>query len=268
MLSLAHLTVLRADPVELIEIGARAGFDAVGLRLVPPFPSDTIVPVVGDGALQKRIKKQMSEAGVSLFDIEAFWLMPESDLGHMRRAIELGGELGAQHVLVVGNDPNRSRLLDNFSILCAYCREFGLRPVLEFIPYSQIRSLAEAHRFLEISGESDAGLLVDALHLSRSGARPSDLLAYPKDLFSYMHLCDAPLPAPTGPDVRVEAREKRLYPGEGDLPLIEFVNCFEKGTPVSIEAPNSRHAHLSLAEQARLAAEAAKTLLARANADQ
>lgn len=268
MLSLAHLTVLSANPVELIEIGARAGFDAVGLRVVPPFASDTIVPVVGDAVLQKRIKARMGEAGVSIFDIEAFWLMPESDLDHMRRAIEVGGELGARYVLMVGNDPDRSRLMDNFSALCAYCREFGLRPMLEFIPYSQIRSLPQAHDFLKASGETGAGLLVDALHLSRSGGQPADLDAYPQELFSYMHLCDAPMPPPIGEEVRVEARGRRLYPGEGDLPLVEFVNGFEKGTPVGIEAPNARYANLSLLDQARMAAEAARDLLARANAGQ
>ncbi len=266
MLSLAHLTVLRADPLELIEIGARAGFDAVGLRVVPPFATDTIVPVVDDAVLQKKIKRQLSDAGVSIFDVEAFWLMADSDLEHMRRAIEVGGELGAQSVLVVGNDPDRSRLMDNFSMLCAHCREFGLRPMLEFIPYSQIRSLPEAHDFLTDSAETGAGLLVDALHLSRSGGQPADLGDYCKALFAYMHLCDASMPPPTGEQVRVEARGHRLYPGEGDLPLIDFVNGFEKGIPVSIEAPNARHAHLSLLNQARMAAEAARDLLARADA--
>lgn len=262
MLSLAHLTVLNADPVELIEIGARAGFDSVGLRVAPPLPSDTIIPVVGDLPLQRRIKKQLGDAGISLFDVEAFWLMPGNELARMRQAIEVGAELGASYVLVVGNDPDRSRLMDNFIELCGYCREFGLRPMLEFIPYSHIRSLPEAYDFVRASGDTNAGLLVDALHLSRSGGKPEDLAAYPNDLFSYMHMCDAPLPPPTGDEVRVEARGRRLYPGEGDLPLADFVRGFGKGVPVSIEAPNARHAQLSLVEQAKLAADATKKLLA------
>jgi sugar phosphate isomerase/epimerase len=267
MLSLAHLTVLPANPLELIEIGARAGFDAVGLRVVPPFPTDVIVPVVGDAALQRHIKQRLSETGVGMFDIEAFWLMPESDLQFMRRAIEIGAEFGARHVLIVGNDPDASRMRDNFAELCSYCGEFGLRPMLEFIPYSQIRSLEAAHAFLEVTDQDNAGLLVDSLHLSRSGGTAADLASYPSELFTYMHLCDARMPAPTGPDVRIEAREHRLYPGEGALELADFVRAFPQGTPVSIEAPNSRHAHLSLVEQARLAADAAKRLVEEAFAN-
>lgn len=268
MLSLAHLSVLSAEPVELIEIGARAGFNAVGLRVVPPMPSDTIVPVVGDQQLQRRIKKRLADTGLSILDIEAFWLMPQSDLDHMRRAIEVGAALGARYVLVVGNDADAGRLRDSFSTLCGYCREFGLRPMLEFIPYSQIRSLPEAHDFLLASGETDAGLLVDALHLSRSGGTPADLAAYPSELFSYMHLCDAPMPPPTGEKVREEARGRRLYPGEGNLPLADFVASFPRGVPVSIEAPNARHAHLSLLDQAKLAAESARRLLTQTGAAQ
>lgn len=263
MLSLAHLTVLGAGPLELIEIGARAGFDGVGLRVQPPVPGDTIVPVVGDLALQRQIKAKCRDTGVAIFDVEAFWLMPENDMGVMRQAIEVGAELGARHVLVVGNDPDRSRMQDNFSLLCDDCRAFGLRPMLEFIPYSHIRSLADAYSFVQATEASGAGLLVDALHLSRSGGQPADLAGYPKELFSYMHMCDAPLPPPTGPEVRIEARERRLYPGEGDLPLADFVRGFADGTPISIEAPNARHAHLDLVEQARLAADSTKQLLAR-----
>jgi hypothetical protein len=48
--------------------------------------------------------------------------------------------------------------------------------------------------------------------LSRS-AVSADLAQYDPALFSYMHLCDAPAIPPEG--VRPEAREGRLYPGEG-----------------------------------------------------
>ena len=263
MLSLAHLTVMKADPVELIEIGARAGFDAVGLRVAPPLPTDTIIPVVGDLPLQRRIKKHLSDAGIALLDVEAFWLMPGNDLQRMKIAVEVGAELGAKHVLIVGNDPDRSRMMENFIELCGHCETFGLRPMLEFIPYSHIRSLPDAYSFLQTSGVTNAGLLVDALHLSRSGGDPKALEAYPKELFSYLHMCDAPLPPPTGDEVRVEARGRRLYPGEGDLPLAEFIRAVGKDAPIAIEAPNARHAGLSLVEQATLAADATKRLLAR-----
>ena len=66
LLSLAHLTVLDADPLALIEAAAAGGFDAIGLRIVPPFVTETIVPVVGDADLQRRIKQRLRDSDIAL----------------------------------------------------------------------------------------------------------------------------------------------------------------------------------------------------------
>jgi hypothetical protein len=54
-LSLAHLTVLDADPLTLIDTAAAGRFDAVGLRIVPPMPTDQIRPVIGNERLMVRL---------------------------------------------------------------------------------------------------------------------------------------------------------------------------------------------------------------------
>jgi sugar phosphate isomerase/epimerase len=262
-LSLAHLTVLAAHPLELIEIAEQAGFDALGLRLTPPTPGDKITPVVGDIPLQREIKRRLSQAGIFILDVETFWLAPDSSIEAWIPAIEVGAELGARYVLVVGNDPDRARLTDRFGALCSACATFDLRPMLEFIPYSQITSLPEAHRFLTASGVTNAGILVDALHLKRSGGSPADISLYPAELFSYVHLCDAPAKSPAADEIRSEARSARLYPGEGGLWLTDFIEAFPVGTPVAVEAPSTRHRHLSLAGQAKLAGQMARELLGR-----
>ena len=132
--------------------------------------------------------------------------------------------------------------------------------MLEFIPYSHIRSLEQAVALLADVGPANAGVLVDALHLSRSGGRP-DLAQYDPALFSYMHLCDAPA-IPPGPEgVRPEGREGRLYPGEGGLWLADFIRAFPRDTPIAIEAPSARRAGLPPAERASLAASGTRRLL-------
>jgi hypothetical protein len=72
-------------------------------------------------------------------------------------------------VIVVGNDPDYGRLAENFSRLCAAANLREVRVMLEFIPYSRIRSLAQADALLADVEPANAGVLVDALHLSRSG---------------------------------------------------------------------------------------------------
>src|SRR5262245_15664340 len=263
LLSLAHLTVLDADPVTLIESAAAAGFDAVGLRIVPPLPTDSIVPVVGDLSLQRQIKARMRGTGVSIFDVEAVWLMPHTNVAALLPALDLAGDLGARYLLTVGHDPDRSRLRDNFADLCEAAEARGVRVMLEFIPYAQCASLAEAHRLLLAASASNAGLLVDALHLSRSKASPADIKGYDPGLFSYMHLCDAPLQAPAAAELRHEARGGRLYPGEGELPLEAFIAAFPSGAPIAIEAPCLALSPLPAKQRASLAMAATRRLLAK-----
>ncbi|MCR0985599.1 sugar phosphate isomerase/epimerase family protein [Roseomonas populi] len=264
LLSLAHFTVMDADPAALVRIGAAAGFDAVGLRIVPPFPTDRIVPVVGDAPLQREIRAAMRDTGISILDVEAFWLFPETDVLSWRPALDVAVELGARHVLAVGNDPDRGRLAANFACLCEEAAERGLRIMLEFIPYSALRGLEDAADLLAAVRPRDAGILVDALHLSRSGGHPSDLARHDAGLFSYAHLCDAPAASPPPDGLRDEARGGRLLPGEGGLWLDAFVTVFPPGTPMAVEAPNAvRNAALPPEERARLAAQAARGLLHR-----
>lgn len=251
-LSLAHLTVMDADPVTLIEAAAGAGFDAVGLRIVAPPGATLRTPVLGDVPLQRRIKLRMAETGIKVWDIEAIWLGGDTDVGLLEPALDLGAELGATQVVVAGNDPDRSRMGANLAALCEAAHQRGLRVMLEFIPYSEVRSLADARVMLASVAPADAGLLVDALHLRRSGGSPADLAACDPVLFGFMHLCDAPLQPPR--DLRAEARGGRLLPGEGELPLAAFIAAFPAGTPVAIEAPTVRNAGASPADRAKRAA--------------
>lgn len=258
-ISLAHLTMLDADPLTLIDAGAAGGFDAIGLRIVPPLPGDAIVPVVGDIPLQRRIRQQLSATGLRILDIEAIWLSPQTQVDELQPALDVGVELGARYVLTVGFDAEPARLLDNFGRLCTLANARGLRPMLEFIPYATIADLGSAHDLLQQAAPRDAGLLVDALHLSRSGGHPADIARYDPGLFSYIHLCDAPAAAPPSAGLRAE----RLYPGLGELWLDTFLDAFAPDTPVGIEAPSAAFASCPPAERARHAGEATRRLLAR-----
>jgi sugar phosphate isomerase/epimerase len=261
--SLAHLTVLDADPLALIDAAAAGGFEAIGLRIVPPFSTETIVEVVGDAGLQGRIKRRLRDAGIGLLDVEAIWLKPDTQVSALKPALETGAALAARYVLTIAFDDDEARLLDNFGALCAAAHSCGLRTMLEFIPYSVLGTLRKAHEFLVAAKPADAGLLVDVLHLSRSGGDPADIAAYDPALFSYLHLCDAPQAKPPPERNRDEARRNRLFPGDGELWLDAFIAAFPPDTPVAVEAPVAAYAHLPAAERARLAGAATRRLLQR-----
>lgn len=260
-LSLAHLTLMVADPIALIDAAATAQFSHIGMRIVPPTPDAPMRPVIGDAPYQRRIKQRLAESGLKVLDIEAFWLTADTDVAGIAPAFAFGAELGASYVVVVGNDPERSRLIDNHARLTELAAAHGLKTSLEFIPYSEVKTIDDARDIVHASGQAGAGLLVDALHLSRSGGSPSDLAQLPAGMIHYLHLCDAPAALP--PDlaaIRREARGERFYPGEGQLPLAAFLAA-APDVPVGIEAPDSRRAGLSFAEQAHQARAAALGVL-------
>lgn len=260
-MSLAHFTVMDAHPGELVPIAAQAGFDAVGLRVEPPLPTDAVVPVQGQRQLMQTIRRQIADTGVPVLDIEAFWLMGHTDVARWRPALEVGVELGAKYVLVVGNDADQARLVNNFAWLCSLCAEHHLRPMLEFIPYAEIGTLADAAALIEQSDASNPGILVDSIHLSRSGGKPSDLETHDPGLLSYTHISDAPATPPPREQLRAESRGKRLYPGDGELWLEEHVAAFSESAPLAVEAPSEGYGNLSPNERAVLAARKTREFL-------
>jgi sugar phosphate isomerase/epimerase len=262
-LSLAHFTVIDADPLALIDVAADAGFDGVGLRLVAPPGAAPIVPVVGDAALQRAIRERLRARAVALLDVEAIWITPETRVTDLAPVLEVAAALGARSVIVSGNDPDDSRLVDNLGHLCEAAARCGLRVMLEFLPYTQVRTLGDAHALLTQVKPADAGILVDALHLSRSGGSPSDLARYDPGLFSLVHLCDAPATIPAPAALRDEARGGRLLPGEGGLPLMALLQAVPPDVVTAVEAPSAAAAGLPPAARAKAAFAASRSLLAR-----
>lgn len=260
-LSLAHLTVLDADPLTLIDAAAAGGFDAIGLRIVAPLPSDRIVPVIGDEQMIRAIERRLDATGIRILDIEAVWLMAHTDVAALQPALELGARLGARHLLVVGNDPDWSRQRDNFIGLCDLAGRARLGIALEPMSYVELRTVTMARRLLSEADQPNAGILVDALHFFRSGATPHELSEVDAGLFPYIHLCDALLQSPPRENLRKEGRSGRLYPGDGELPLAELLRALPGDVPIAIEAPCEAYAGLAATERGRLCGAATRTFL-------
>lgn len=262
-MSLAHLTVLDASPVELIEAAAAGGFDAVGLRIVPPMKTDRIVEVIGDEGLIRDIITRCDDTGVRIWDVEAVWLTPETDIAALSGALETGERLGARHLLVVGHDPDFARLADNFGKLCERAHAHRLSVALEMMSYVELDTIGKAVRLLDAARPRDAHLLIDALHFFRSSSTFDQIEALDPSMFAYIHLCDAALAAPPADALRSEGRGGRFYPGEGELRLEDLMSRLPRGIPVAVEAPCARYAHLPPKDRARLCGEATGGFLSR-----
>src|SRR5512146_1937101 len=136
--SLAHLTLLSQPPPELIEIASAAGYDFVGLRLIPfGLGGGPVYALQSDARLLRATRRAVQDTGVRLLDVELARIHAGMDMQHYLPALATAAELGARHVLtsVWSGDP--AYVKDQFAGLCEIAAALGLTVDLEYVPYAQ-----------------------------------------------------------------------------------------------------------------------------------
>lgn len=262
-LSLHHLTMLDAHPLQLVDAAHAGGFDYYGLRVVAPTAADTIVDVAGNPALIRDLASRMSATGVSLLDIEAIWLQPRTHIEHLLAPLEAGRRLGAKHVLSVGFDDDRGRLLENFARLCEAAASLEMTVGLEPITYCAIGTADAALSIIRDSRQPNARLLIDTLQFFRSGATADTIDAIDPALIEYVQISDGPRASPASiEERRTEARTARLLPGDGELPLADLLSRLPPDLTLAVEAPTRALRGLAFDEQARQIAQKVRSALA------
>ncbi len=260
-LSLDHLTIFDVQPPELVQIAADLGLSLVSLWTQLPLKAELPLVTVDNKAETLR---RMTENGVRLGNMECFNLTPEVVVEDFRPAVALGAELGARSLVAINAwDPEPARALDNFAGLCRMGGQYGLNVNVEFISMGQVRTLADAVRFATGTGEANAGITVDVLHLMRTGGTPTDLKAIDPRLIGYAQICDGPSSLEQD-QWNFEGFEQRQIPGEGEFPLADFIAALPAGVELGVEVPQKslREAGIAPAERARRAVEATRRLLA------
>jgi sugar phosphate isomerase/epimerase len=248
MLSLAAGTVLDVEPADAVDVAAAAGWDAVGLWFDP----DTWTP-----ARTAAVGRRLQATGITALDVEPVILGRGGDPGAV--LVDVAAELGAHHVLVASGPAERGEVVDRVGELCARAAGSDVVVVLEFLPIFSIGTLAAAVEVVEEVGHANGAVLVDTLHLARSGGSPADLGAV-RRLLPYLQLADAPA-QPTA-SLREEALHGRLLPGEGALPLRAVLDQVPR-VPVSVELRSQPllDAHPDPVDRARVVLSATRKVL-------
>jgi sugar phosphate isomerase/epimerase len=260
-LSLAYLTVNGADPLQHIEAAAAAGYQAAGLRLLPPRHLSNAPAVVGNPALIRDIKRACSRTGIRLLDAEVASLTPASTRSELSAMVDAAAELDFRFIQTVVEDPDRQRASDSLGMLAELASDVGMTIALEFMRFRDISNLAQAMDLIEITAYDNVRVLIDALHLARSDGSAADVARLRSDWIALAQLCDAPAMAPSLEQLPVEARTARLHPGEGALPLAALLDALPDDLPLSIEVPNSGYERWNYPERARRALAATTRLL-------
>ena len=263
MFSLCPLTVLPCSPLEQIDAAIDAGFDAIGLRLVPVLATD--IDVMADKSLRDAIARRLSQTGIDVLDIEVVRISPEIDVQALVPMLQYAGDVGARSLAVTGvpkadfTAEEEAVTVAKLAELCETAGRYGVRPALEFMAFRSIGTLEAALRYRELADHPNLAIVLDALHFHRSGGTPDQLAAVDSSVLSCFQICDAPAAAPD--DLPKEARFGRLLPGRGGLPLREMVAALSPTVPVAVEVPDTTRANIPVAEKAREAARTSRAVM-------
>ncbi len=262
-LSLAFLTVRHSGPEEAVRIAAEAGYDMVGLRLLPAAATETPYALLTDAAVQANVEAALRDTGIAFADMEIVRLKPETDVADFEAFCALGQRLGARNILVAGDDPEHARLTETFGRFAELAAAHGLTADLEFMPWTAVKNLNDARKIVESSGAANGGVLIDALHYDRSATTIEDVRALDPSRINYAQICDGPVPYDPSDDGLIAiARNGRLLPGDGGIDLAGLIHALPDGTPISVEIPSPLELELGPLEFVRRAAERTRALIA------
>ena len=123
-------------------MAARAGYDFVGLRIIPlNLPDEPIHPLVTDAPLRRRTLAALNNTGVQILDVELARILPDQDVGRYLPALECAADLGARHVLSSAWCADRNFVRDQFCRLCEIAQPLHLTVDFEFVTFASYANL-------------------------------------------------------------------------------------------------------------------------------
>jgi sugar phosphate isomerase/epimerase len=238
-------------------------YDFIGLRLMPAMPGGIAYRLMDTPVLMRETLAALRDTGIKVFDIEMIRIGPDFTPEPYKPLLETSARLGAEAVLVAGDNADESRMAASFATLREVSAPYRLSMDLEFMPQSKVRDLQAALRILRASNQSNSSVIVDALHVSRARTMFAKIASIPRRWLNYAQICDGPAEIPTEIDeLNRVARHERLLPGEGSIDLIGLFSVLPSDLPIAVEIPNDSQAPAAGAvEWARRALSASKAVV-------
>ena len=243
-LAIGFLTVFALPPVEFVDLAADLGCRYIstvmqGVPLLPlGYPPFSLRD---DAALRKDLLAAMSHRGVTISLGDGFLVLPGAEMHTFSADLDALAELGVPWINAVSLDPDLSRTFDQFAALAELAAQRGIRTAVEPVPGLTVGDLPTALAALAHVGRPDFRLLIDTMHLVRSGSSAADLAAVDADYIGYAQLNDTTL-QPRLDNYMEEAMYERMVPGEGELPLRDILSALPADIVLEIEVP-SGHWH-------------------------
>ena len=260
------LSVFGLPPVAFVDLAADLGcrYISTGLTSYPyDPPSYPPFSLRDDPQLRREMTAAMRDRGVSISLGEGMTIRGGVDIRDRHSDLEIMAELGIRLVNTVSIDPDLNRSIEQFGLLAELAASLGMETTLEPSPGLTIPNLSAAVDAIRQVGRPDFRLLVDVMHVIRSGSGPADLAALDPGIVGHIQLSDAPL-IPTIPDYSQEAMFERMVPGTGEFPLPEVLAALPDDVVIGLEVPLRSQAQAGIGPHERLGwcVEATRKLLA------
>lgn len=258
-LALEFISTLGMLPVQHIELAARLGIGKIGFAPSPIAANPHAYPawdLRGDPALLRETKAALGANNVAVSLGEGFLILPGTEVADAAPIMDVMAELGAPMVNCIVMEQDRPRAFDQFARYAEMAAARDMLAALEYMPMMWPINVHEAADFVATSGAANARVLIDAMHFYRGGSQAADLARVDPALIGYVQICDVPMPANAsdlGPDYGMEARDNRLAPGEGDLPLAELLAALPRDVTIGLELPMAAKAGAGIGPEERLA---------------
>jgi sugar phosphate isomerase/epimerase len=209
-----------ADLDDLLEATKSAGFADIGLDL--PF----VDARVAEGMTVDAISAALTGAGLRCSDlvVVAVGADRRESVATARRMADLADAVGADcGVLVIVEAVPWAQQVATVRECATVLSDHGVRLAIEYTPYLPLASLAGTADLCAAVGWDRAGILLDSLHVFRTNTDLADIAALDGTAISLVQFNDAPADRPA--DLVHESRHGRLVPGQGALPLADFVTA-------------------------------------------
>jgi sugar phosphate isomerase/epimerase len=232
---------------------ARARSEGIPLPEMKKRIADCDLVVEGLDPLLRWLPGEVIPAGIAAADESEFYAIADA-LG--ARSLNLAQGFGASVEI--------DRAAEALAGVCDRAREHGLLVTLEYLPWSGIRDAATALAIVERCGRTNATLMIDTWHTFR-GKGAEQLGALPGARVGNVQLNDAP--AQPAENLVAETMEARLLPGEGAIPLVEWLRVLDRigsRAPIGVEVFSKALSRLPPVEVGRRCGSAARALLAAA----
>ncbi|OBG96024.1 xylose isomerase [Mycobacterium sp. E3251] len=264
-LGIGMLSVFGLPPVELVNLAADLGcrYISAALQGMPLLPLGyPRFSLKDDAGLRKTLLAAMHDRGVTISLGDGFLVAPGADTSAFCTDLDVLAKLGVPRINVVSLDPDLPRSFDQFAALTEIAAQRNIQTLIEPVPGLTVGDLPTALAALRHVGRPDFRLLIDTMHLVRSGSGAAALAAIDPAQVAYAQLNDTTL-RPRIENYMEEAMFERMVPGEGELPLRDILSVLPSDIVIEIEVPRRSLAlsGVSPIDRLRPCVEAARRLL-------